>query len=248
MGSGLAIEVGGGLYEKAWFRLRRIDKPTRFTIGVNSTMLCGAGCTAQPVRPIHASSLRLKSKRKIRMSRRSSAIALFSLTLLAIIGFVRSGDIASAADAKQATKKEPWKPEDFIYSEGVGQYRVSPDGKWLAWTKSAGDKDKDGRIANLYLSSLSGDAHEIELTRGTDMNMQPKWSPDGEKIAFMSTRTRPKSKPDTAGMQLWLINAHGGESWHLTDLAHSPKQAEWLDKDTVVFSAEEDPALYEMEM
>ena len=49
-------------------------------------------------------------------------------------------------------------------------------------------------------------------------------------------------------MQLWLINAHGGEAWHLTDLAHSPKQAEWLDKDTIVFSAPEDPALYEMEM
>ena len=55
-------------------------------------------------------------------------------------------------------------------------------------------------------------------------------------------------KPDTAGMQLWLINAHGGEAWHLTDLAHGPKQAEWLDKDTIVFSAPEDPTLYETEM
>ena len=182
------------------------------------------------------------------MPRGSSAVALFSLILFAIIGVVRPSSVAIADDAKPATKKEPWKSEDFIYSEGVGQYKVSPDGKWLAWTKSAGDKDKDGRIANLYLSSLTGDAHEIALTRGTDTNMQPKWSPDGEKIAFFSTRARAKAKPDTSPMQLWLINAHGGEAWHLTDLAHSPKQAEWLDKDTIVFSAPEDPALYEMEM
>jgi len=182
------------------------------------------------------------------MSRRSLAVALFSVTLLAVIGFVRPAAIASADDAKPSAKKEPWKSEDFIYSEGVGQYKISPDGKWLAWTKSSGDKDKDGRIANLYLSNLTGDAHEIALTRDTDMNMQPKWSPDGEKIAFFSARTRPKAKPETAAMQLWLINAHGGEAWHLTDLAHSPKQAEWLDKDTIVFSAPEDPALYEMEM
>src|ERR1700685_1645370 len=110
------------------------------------------------------------------------------------------------------------------------------------------DKNKDLLISNLYLSSLTGDAHEIALTRGTDNNMQPKSSPDGEKIAFMSSRARPKAKPETSPMQLWLINAHGGEAWSLTDLAHSPKQAEWLDKDTIVFSAPEDPALYEMEM
>jgi len=108
------------------------------------------------------------------MSRRSLAVALFSVTLLAVIGFVRPAAIASADDAKPSAKKEPWKSEDFIYSEGVGQYKISPDGKWLAWTKSSGDKDKDGRIANLYLSNLTGDAHEIALTRDTDMNMQPQ--------------------------------------------------------------------------
>jgi Tol biopolymer transport system component len=174
------------------------------------------------------------------------AVALFSATLLAVIAFVHPPAIAVADDVKPAAKKEPWKPEDFIFSEAVAQYRVSPDGKWLAWSKSSGDKDKDLRVSNLYLSSLTRDAHEIALTRGTDNNMQPKWSPDGEKIAFMSSRARPKAKPETSPMQLWLINAHGGEAWSLTDLAHSPKQAEWLDKDTIVFSAPEDPALYEM--
>src|ERR1700733_5546624 len=107
----------------------------------------------------------------MQMPRRSSAVALFSLILFAMIGFVRPSPVAIADDAKPAAKKEPWKPEDFIYSEAVGHNQVSPDGKWLAWTKSIGDKDKDGRIANLYLSSLAGDTHEIALTRGTDTNM-----------------------------------------------------------------------------
>ena len=106
------------------------------------------------------------------MSRRSLAVALFSAILLAIIGFVHPAASAVADDAKPAAKKEPWKPEDFIFSEAVAQYRVSPDGKWLAWSKSSGDKDKDLRISNLYLSSLTGDAHEIALTRGTDNNIQ----------------------------------------------------------------------------
>jgi dipeptidyl aminopeptidase/acylaminoacyl peptidase len=182
------------------------------------------------------------------MTRRSCiAVGLLLIGLMAVPGFIRSSRNVRADEAKPAARKEPWKPEDFIYSEGVNQYRISPDSKWLVWVKSAGDKDKDGRFSNLYLSSLT-ETREIALTRGTDQNIQPHWSPDSEKIAFLSTRARPKAKPDTAPMQIWLINAHGGEPWPLTELAHAPKQIEWLDKDTLVYSAEEDPALYEQEM
>ncbi len=167
--------------------------------------------------------------------------------LIACAGVVRSPHLARADEAKPPAKKEPWKPEDFIYGENAAQYRISPDGKWLVWVKSTGDKDKDARVANLFLSSLT-ENHETQLTRGSDTNTQPRWSPDSEKIAFLSTRARPKAKPDMAPMQIWLIDAHGGEPWALTELAHAPKQVEWLDKDTLVYSAEEDPALYEQEL
>jgi dipeptidyl aminopeptidase/acylaminoacyl peptidase len=178
----------------------------------------------------------------------------FLMAILFLVGVTMAGfgvgrlvATVLADEAKPTAKREPWKPEDFIFSEAVLQYRISPDAKWLVWVKSAGDKDKDGRISNLYLSSLT-ESRDIALTRGTDQNMQPRWSPDGEKIAFLSTRGRPKAKPDTAPMQVWLIDSHGGEPWPLTELAHPPKQIEWLDKDTLVYSAEEDPALYEQEL
>jgi dipeptidyl aminopeptidase/acylaminoacyl peptidase len=179
--------------------------------------------------------------------RQAFMTGLFVAGLIACVGVVRSSHSVQADEAKPAVKKEPWKPEDFIYGENAGQYRISPDAKWLAWVKSTGDKDKDARVSNLFVSSLS-EAREIQLTRGSDTNTQPRWSPDGEKIAFLSTRARPKAKPDTAPMQIWLIDAHGGEPWALTELAHAPKQIEWLDKGTLVYSAEEDPALYEQEL
>jgi len=181
------------------------------------------------------------------MRRQFSAAGLLLVGWMVCFGVLRSSHAVRADEAKPAAKKELWKPEDFIFSESVGQYRISPDAKWLVWVKAAGDKDKDARFSNLYLSSLT-ETREIALTRGTDQTNQPRWSPDGEKIAFISTRARPKAKPDAAPMQIWLINAHGGEPWPLTELAHAPKQIEWLDKDTLVYSAEEDPALYEQEM
>jgi dipeptidyl aminopeptidase/acylaminoacyl peptidase len=180
------------------------------------------------------------------MRRKVFAAALCAAGLIACGMAGRFARVARADDVKPAGQKERWKPEDFIYSELVGQYRISPDAKSVVWVKSAGDKDKDGRYANLFLSSLT-ESREIQLTRGTDNNSQPRWSPDGEVIAFLSTRARPKAKPDTDGAQLWLMNTRGGEPWYITELAHGPRSIEWLDKDTLVFSAQEDPALYELE-
>jgi len=156
----------------------------------------------------------------------------------------------AATDAAEAStaKKEPWKPEDVIYAESAApQTRISPDAKWLVWVKSAGDKDKDLRVSNLILSSLT-ENKEIQLTRGSDNNGQPQWSPDGQLIVFTSNRARFGAKPDTAPVQIWLINAHGGEPWVLTELARPPRRVDWIDKDTIIFSAQEDPALYEQEM
>src|SRR6266849_4060291 len=170
----------------------------------------------------------------------------FALVAVAACARFVNLSIVLADEKTSPSTKEAWKPEDFIYAETAGQFRISPDAKWVVWVKTSSDKDKDARVSNIVLYSLT-ENREIPLTRGSDNNTQPRWSPDGEWIAFTSTRARPKTKPDAAPMQVWLINAHGGEPWALTELAHAPKQLEWLDKDTLIYSAEEDPALYEQE-
>ena len=175
----------------------------------------------------------------------SSAVGLFAAPP---VGADERNSSAQDAAETSAAKKEPWKPEDVIYAESAApQTRISPDARWLVWVKSTGDKDKDLRVSNLILSSLT-ENKEIQLTRGSDNNGQPQWSPDGQLIVFTSNRARFGAKPDTAPVQIWLINAHGGEPWALTELARPPRRVDWIDKDTVIFSAQEDPALYEQEM
>ena len=172
---------------------------------------------------------------------RSSRFAVL-LALLASMLFQPT--LFAADDAKAPAKKDPWTTEDIIFTQFVPQFRISPDGKWLAWTKSEADKEKDGRFSNLFLSSLTED-REIQLTRGTENNTSLAWSPDSEWIAFLSTKPRPQAKPDTAKEQIWLISARGGEPFPLTDLVRAPHQVAWIDKDAIIFSAQEDPTAYE---
>lgn len=170
--------------------------------------------------------------------KRLSICALF----LAAFGL---GSFVDAADeGKSAAKTEEWTPEDFVYAESSGAFRISPDAHWVAWIKTEANKEKDKRIANLVLSSLTED-REIQLTRGTDDIFDFSWSPDSEWIAFISDRKAPQAKPDTDAVQIWLISPRGGEPYPLTELARGPKGVQWLDKDTLIFSAPEDPSAYE---
>jgi len=181
--------------------------------------------------------------------RNKRLIAGFMASTVAI--FCGGSQAAARADepkpAKDGTKKtEPWKTEDFVYAESAGFVRISRDAKWVVWTKSTTDKEKDGRVSNLILSSLT-DSTEIELTRGGDHNNGPSCSPNGERIAFLSDRKRPNGKPDSAGTQIWLINPHGGEPWPVTEFARAPRQVDWLDNDSLIFSAQEDESLFEQQ-
>ena len=145
-----------------------------------------------------------------------------------------------ADDTKPASgKKTPWTPEDVVNQEDASQFEISPDAKFAVWVKAAADKEKDERTSNLFLSNLA-DGKEIQLTRGSFQVSQPHWSPSGETIAFLSSQPLLKPKPDLAPLQLWLINTAGGAPWSVTEFERGIEQIQWIDNDTILFSAEED--------
>ncbi|MDD5541825.1 MAG: prolyl oligopeptidase family serine peptidase [Acidobacteriia bacterium] len=168
---------------------------------------------------------------------------------------VRAADPApqpSTPAAPAPAKTEKWQVDDFIMGETASQFEVSPDGHWVVWVKSLADNDKDGRYSNLYLTSML-EKKEIQLTRGKDNHSSPKFSPNSQVIAFLSTRPDPMAKtPSPAGPsaegptnQLWLINPNGGEPWPITSGKRSVTSFDWANNDTIVFTAQEDAALYE---
>ncbi|MGB6845956.1 MAG: hypothetical protein WBE09_13770, partial [Candidatus Acidiferrales bacterium] len=169
----------------------------------------------------------------------SAAIALACFAAMAI----------AASDAKPQPdgSKFAWAPADVVFQEHAGEFRISPDGKWTVWVRDAGDKEKNEQASNLYLSSLTDDK-VVPLTRGSNSVSNPRWSPSGDSIGFISNLSpQPKPGDGVASDQLWLLNAAGGEPWEATHFARNIEQFEWLDDDTILFSAEEAPSLRERE-
>lgn len=84
---------------------------------------------------------------------------------------------------------------------------VSPDGKTLVFDM----------LGDIYSVPISG-GEATALTYGIEWNYQPRFSPDGSQIAFVSDRA--------GGDNLWIMNADGSEPYAVSDeaehLVHNP--------------------------
>jgi len=163
--------------------------------------------------------------------------------LLAFLCF----NVPCYGDDAQAAPKSPWTIEDVIHQESVSSLTLSPDGTKALWVKTVPFKKKDRKISHIFLSTLGDKVETIQLTRGENSERSPKWSPTGNKIAFLTTRKNPENPTDISGSQLWLMDARGGEPWSVTKLQFGVNGYEWVDDNTVLFTARENRTLKEQD-
>ncbi|MGQ9736492.1 MAG: prolyl oligopeptidase family serine peptidase [Armatimonadota bacterium] len=100
--------------------------------------------------------------------------------------------------------------DDLFHLKLVSDAQISPDGEQVMCVVKRIDREKNKYFSHLYLCDLR--TREVrQFTNGEVSDSQPRWSPDGRWIAFVSNRQKPQS-------QIFLIPADGGEAQALTSL------------------------------
>jgi dipeptidyl aminopeptidase/acylaminoacyl peptidase len=135
------------------------------------------------------------------------------------------------------------RPEDVYELTGVTDPRLRPGGKEVAYVVWSIDKDANEYHQSIWLAKTDGSEPPRRFTTGKK-DAQPRWSPDGKKLAFISKRTEDEKAP----RQLYVIPADGGEPLCLTDLKEDPGEVAWSPDGTqLAFSARVRDEAYEEE-
>lgn len=116
------------------------------------------------------------------------------------------------APAMGVDASNPLTAEDLLLLKSSGSARISPDGDHIAYLVNVPRQFNEaagGAYSELYLMATKTKTIRPFITGKVQINA-PQWSPQGDRIAFLTTRG------ENARSQVWIIPVDGGEAVQVT--------------------------------
>ena len=109
-------------------------------------------------------------------------------------------------------------PDDYYHFQFISDPQISPDGDRVLFSRTVIADDKRTRESSIWIAGTSGEFEPRAFTSGKN-DRNPRWSPDGETIAFIANRD------DEA--KIWSIPLRGGEAKPLFKSEHGISGFDW---------------------
>src|SRR5699024_3320553 len=127
-----------------------------------------------------------------------------------------------------STAKRALTAEDLKHIDVCSDPQLTPDGDAYTFVSTVANEEND--YASQIFFQAVNEQEPRQWTFGNAKNSHPRFSPDGKKIVFQSTRS--------GVPQLWLLHTDGGEARQLTTFKHGAVNPEWTkDSKDIIFSA-----------
>ena len=124
-----------------------------------------------------------------------------------------------AQAAPPAGPERSFTARDLFSLEAASDPQISPDGRFIAYVRRSGDVMTDRYRPSIWLiDTRSGE--QMPLVAGTGAHSQPRWSPNGDRIAYISTGEGERP-------QLFVRWMGSGEAVRITGLPDSPSSIAW---------------------
>ena len=138
-------------------------------------------------------------------------------------------------------EKLPLQALDVFDLEWVSDPQISPDGTQVVYRRNGFDIMKDNSRGNLWIINTDGLSHR-KLTSREVNESQASWSPNGDRIAFVSSTDE--------GSELYMYWINTGQIAKLSQLDKSPGNLTWSPDGKhlafTMFIAEKAPVIAEM--
>jgi acylaminoacyl-peptidase len=129
-----------------------------------------------------------------------------------------TAEVSTDSDKSSQLPSNRFRPIEMFDLQTASEPRISPDGTKVVFVRNFSDIMKDRKLSNLWIVNFDG-SDLRPLTSGNGNDHSPRWSPDGQRLLYVST--------SDGAAQIHVRWMDTGQIGEVTQCTKPPAGMEW---------------------